>query len=212
MVIDYADNIIYGLDAGVFSLDNYTEFVSNDYEWTYEPGLFGDFGTGTTAILKNGNEIIDEYTILIYGDINGDSWYDGEDAFLANLIANGLLTEENIPKCMWQAADCNHDGTIDKIDVDLLIDAGLRKDNIGQNITQPELVNQTAYIEYAAIIDQSPNILLVESDRSDEPDKPNKSDKPNEPVAPVEKITFPDLFELIFKIIIKFFSLVLHIF
>ncbi len=154
MTVDYADNVAYGLAAGVDSLENYTQVVADSCEWSYESGQYG-FGTGSKAILKKGDETVGEYTILIFGDVNGDGWYDADDAFLVNLMANGLLTEDKLPDYMWKAADCNHDGLINEFDVELLMGAGVRRNDIDQNADQSELATQTAYIAYASLIDQS---------------------------------------------------------
>ncbi len=163
MVVDYASNTIYGLSPGINSLEGYTDIVADGYEWTYTPGQFGGFGTGTKAILKNGDETIAEYTLLIYGDLNGDGWYDGEDAFLTNLIVAGMFTQDNLPDYMWKAADCNHDDVIDETDVDLLMGAGVKLNDIDQNATLSELAAQSAYIEYMSIISQSAGLEVEDT-------------------------------------------------
>ena len=160
---DSTDSYIYGFAPGITSLDDYTEILVDGYEWTYQLGQFGGFGTGTKATLKNGEETVAEYIILIYGDLNGDGWYDADDAFLTNLIVAGLLTQENLPDYMWEAADCNHDGEINKTDVDLLMGAGVKLNDIDQNTALSELAAQSAYIEYMSIISQSAGLEVEDT-------------------------------------------------
>ena len=199
MVVDYADGIVYGLDAGIDSLDGYTEFIFDGYEWIYDEGQYG-FGTGTVATLKNGDEIIAEYTVVIFGDIDGNGWYDANDAFIVNMIVSGLLPQENLPDYMLTAADCNHDGEINELDFDLLINASVLLDDVDQSATQPELATQSAYIEYMSIIDQS---VSLEVD-----DTAPETDKTVEPAGPAEDFDFGSFLAKLFLFIRKIFNLV----
>ncbi len=207
MVVDYANNIVYGLDAGVNSLDIYTNIIADGYEWTYTPGQFGGFGTGTKATLKKGDTTVAEYTILIYGDLNGDGWYDGEDAFLANLIVKGMLKQADLPDYMWKAADSNHDGEINEADVDLLMGAGLKKNDIDQNASQSELSTQAAYIEYMSIIDQSagPDIE-PDTDETQQGTTTPETNETVEPDEPAEDSYFGIFISKVFLFIRKIFN------
>ncbi len=153
-VVDAENGYIFGLDVGLNSISDYVELTDTSCSLEYDT-LTGEVGTGSiTNIIRNGT-IVDSYTVIIYGDVNGDGWYDAEDAFLVNLMVNGLLTEDKLPDYMWTAADCNHDGVINEFDVALLMGAGVRRNDIDQNADQSELATQTAYIAYASLIDQS---------------------------------------------------------
>ena len=116
---------------------------------------YSKLGTGSKAILMHESEPVQEYTVFIYGDVNGDGWYDGNDAFLVNLIVNGMLSSNDVSEYAWRAADCNHDGIINELDVDLLAGAGLLLDRVNQNGTPEELEENAFYIEYMGLIDQS---------------------------------------------------------
>ena len=153
-VLNDASGLIYGLSAGIDSIDEYTQIELDGYYWDYTPARYG-FGTGSTALLTNGEDVIDGYTVVIFGDINGDGWYDGNDAFLVNLIVAGMLDRDDVGEAIWTAADCNHDGVIDELDVDLLTGAGLLLNKVDQSATQTELAENADYIEYAMLIDQS---------------------------------------------------------
>lgn len=153
--VDYLTGVISGIKAGEVSLEPYVELVDEAYSWSYENG--GRLGTGTRAFLKNGDEVVGEYTILLYGDINGDGWYDGEDAVLANCLVNNMLSIDSLGDVCYAAADCNHDGVTDVSDIRLLRDAGTLLASVDQTKTAEVLFeSSSAYTEYLDVIDQSP--------------------------------------------------------
>lgn len=153
--VNYLTGVISGIKAGEVSLEPYVELVDEAYSWSYENG--GRLGTGTKAFLKNGDEVVGEYTILLYGDINGDGWYDGEDAVLANCLVANMLTKESLGITRYMAADCNHDGVTDVSDIRLLREAGTLLASVDQTKTAEVLFeSSSAYTEYLDVIDQSP--------------------------------------------------------
>ena len=92
----------------------------------------------------------------MFGDVNGDGWYDGTDAITVSMIANGMLSREQVGEAVWMAADCNHDGVINQADVDLLNQAGVLLANVDQTKSPEELLETSAeYNEYLNLIDQS---------------------------------------------------------
>lgn len=168
VLIDFTTNTISGFNAGETSLGNYTTVVNDNYAWNYETDN-DRIGTGSKAILKDGNTVIGEYTILVYGDTNGDAWYDGQDAIIVDCIANGMLDEDNVSSVVYKAADCNHDGIIDALDVALLNEAGTLVKNIDQSETVEILLETSSdYIEYIELIDQSPEIDIDAPIKQDE--------------------------------------------
>lgn len=156
-VIDYTKGYIFGLRAGLDSLDGYVSFSDENCNIKYEPSSSG-FGTGVKAIVSYEDNAFAEYTVVIFGDIDGNGWYDADDAFLANLMATGAITRGELPGYMWKAADCNHDGTVDELDVELLMGAGVKKNDIDQDSDPVNLVSQSAYIEYSMLIDQTAGV------------------------------------------------------
>ena len=206
MAVDYANNIVYGVNAGVDSLDGYTSIVADGYEWTYTETKNG-FGTGTKAVLKSGDETVAEYTVLIFGDINGDGWYDGEDAFLVNLIFNGILDKDDVGEVIWTAADCNHDGVIDESDVDLLTGAGLLLNKVDQSATQTELAENADYIEYAMLIDQSAGMTPGITPDVDDSQQ-DTTDTNATPEQPADEINIEAILTTIFDFIKKLFTFV----
>ena len=155
VTIDYTTGVISGIKAGEVSLESYVDLVDEAYSWSYEND--GRLGSGTKAYLKNGEEVIGEYRVLLYGDINGDGWYDGEDAVLVNCLVNGMLSKESLGDVSYLAADCNHDGVTDAGDIRLLREAGTLLASIDQTETAEVLFESSSvYTEYLDIIDQSP--------------------------------------------------------
>ena len=210
---------VFGLKAGLKSLDGYFETVSEDITF-YAIASDSRFGSGSVVRVQYNGNTADVYKTILFGDVNGDGWYDAEDAFLVNLIVAGLLTEDKLPAYMWKAADCNHDGVINEFDVELLMGAGVRKNDIDQNAAQAELVTQTAYIEYASLIDQSagmyPDIApMPDMDDIDQGTTPPETNETVEPDGPVSEdhmdfeVIFTNIFEFIKKILSLIFSFII---
>lgn len=196
VTLDYITGVISGIKAGDVSLEPYVELVDEGYSWSYENS--GRLGSGTKALLMNGEEIIGEYTILLYGDVNGDGWYDGEDAVLVSCLANGMLSKESVVEVCYTAADCNHNGYIDSNDIKMLNEAGLLIASVDQTLS-PEVLFETssAYTEYIDIIDQSP--VSVEEENSK-----------NETESENTKISF-NIFEILIELIKEFFDVLFRI-
>ncbi len=128
-VIDYDKNIIYGIEQNLSSLDTYIKTSESGLTVSYDTAVIG---TGTAVNVSENGEVIETYTAVLFGDVNGDGRYDGEDAVIVNCIVNGMLSKEQIGEAEYMAADCNHDDVTDENDVDMLIDAGLLLENIRQ--------------------------------------------------------------------------------
>lgn len=159
--IDYDTGIITGLSSNLTSLDGYIEITDDSCSLKYET-----LGTDAIVYLTRNDEVIDAYTVVLFGDVNGDGWYDGQDAVLVNMIANGMLTREQVGEAVWMAADCNHDGKIDQADVDLLNQAGLLLSSVDQTKSAEELFETSSeYNEYLNLIDQS---VEVNEDKSEQ--------------------------------------------
>ena len=148
-VIDYEKNLITGIQVNLNSLTPFIQVTDDTCSLQYQ-----SIGTGKEVYLTRDNEIVDTYTIVVFGDVDGNGWYDGTDAFYVNCIVNGLLTKDDVGDAVWLASDCNHDGKIDQADVSLLESAGLLLADVDQTATIAELESNSAYQEYIGIIDQ----------------------------------------------------------
>jgi hypothetical protein len=127
-------------------------------------------GTGTKiSVMDNTTgKVVKKYELVIFGDINSDGWYDGQDAVYVDAIISGLLTEEIIGGARMLAADCTHDGNITKHDMDILTKAGLLLNSIDQNKTIEELQTMSEWNEYVSLISQEPEIVEPEDTEPEE--------------------------------------------
>ena len=167
--LDFETNIITGFEAGSTSIDDYLSVEDDAYTFNCKDDVIG---TDTVITLTYGEVPISEYIAVIFGDVNGDGWYDGTDSIIVSCLANGLLTQGSVSEAVYMAADCNHDGTVDSFDVALLEKAGLLLANVDQSKSKDELATDSDYIEYLDLIDQTPE----EEENSDTNDEP-ESDK-----------------------------------
>lgn len=187
--IDYATGIITGLSSNLNSLDNYIEVTDESCELKYDK-----LGTDSIVYLTRNDEVIDAYTVVLFGDVNGDGWYDGRDAVTVSMIANGMLSREQVGEAVWMAADCNHDGKIDQADVDLLNQAGLLLSSVDQTKPTEELLKTSSeYNEYLNLIDQSVEV---------------KSDEPEQESPETQK---PSLLEFLLTTIWNYIKLILSL-
>lgn len=148
--IDFNTGIITGLASNLDSLDKYIELSDDSCELKFET-----LGTDSIVYLTRDDEIIDAYTVVVFGDVNGDGWYDGMDAMIVKCIAAGMLSKDDVGEAVWIAADCNHDGVIDDSDVELLEQAGVLLANVDQSKNNEELLETSSvYNEYLNLIDQ----------------------------------------------------------
>lgn len=94
--------------------------------FVYTPRADG-LGTGTTVeLVRNADsKVMAVFTIIIFGDIDGDGLADARDACLADMLACGMLTQSDVGDAAYFAADANHDGLVDAEDAFLLEQAGL---------------------------------------------------------------------------------------
>ena len=175
-IIDNENKFVYGVDAGLNTINDYVytaegydiagccssfstdlRTFANVHNYTISEfsGNLG-YGTETRINVLDGNKIIDTYTVVIFGDVNGDGWYDGMDAIIVSCLANGMLTKDDVTEAQYFAADCNHDGIIDDADVQLLEQAGVLLASIDQSKSEEELLEtSSAYVEYMNLIEQS---------------------------------------------------------
>ncbi len=89
-------------------------------------------GTGCQVVLKNNGTILETSTVLVYGDIDGDGYVDGNDAFFTNMITDGVLLTSSLAEPNALAADANRDGLVDDLDAQLLMDCGIFAASVSQ--------------------------------------------------------------------------------
>ena len=149
------NSLISGLAPGMTFEDFRSNYINSDADVTFSRND-GKIGTGEKITVNYDDETQVEFECLIYGDVDGDGIYDAQDAFIVNCIANGILTREKIGETKYMAADCNHDGEVNSIDVMILEQAGLLLSEIEQSESSEETAQQQSYLDYLDLIDQSP--------------------------------------------------------
>ena len=191
VTLDAEHNFISGFEAGFNSFDEYLkeEYVNN-YSCTY-------YGTNGTLSVYKDDAAIGIFTVIIYGDVNGDGWYDGSDSVIVNCLANGILSREQVGEAVYAAADSNHDYAIDENDVALLEQAGLLLANVDQSKTPAELFEDAVFSEYINLITQSP--VTAEKTVETAPTDTTPADEP---------VVTQTLFQQIMDFIIHIFNLI----
>jgi len=121
-IINCLDNFVYGLTPGITSLENYA-VTAPGYILEYVTTVNG-FGTGTVVNVTLNGATIESYTIVIYGDVNGDGNIDSIDAGKIVDYQNYIITWDPVnDAAKRKAADLNGDGNIDSIDAGIAVDA-----------------------------------------------------------------------------------------
>ncbi len=125
--VDNEDKYIYGVDEGLADLDSYVRVINGDLEYTETTN---GFGTGTKIdVVNTAGEVVDTYTLVIFGDVNGDGVVDGQDSvFIWMIIWSGDTTEN----AYTFAADVNKDGVINEVDVQIVEEVGLLNATVEQ--------------------------------------------------------------------------------
>lgn len=165
--LSQSKNVLYGIAPGLTSLDDYFTIYNSNISLEYN-NKFDRIGTGSEVVFSRDGSSLESYTVLLFGDINGDGWYDAQDAVLAELLANGMLTCEQVGELAYLAADCNFDGAIDQADVELLNQAGALLSGINQTLPTKETLETAAYKEYSEFIVQAPTTDKTEDNTTEE--------------------------------------------
>lgn len=167
-IVNNKDKYIYGFDQDFYSQEE-REMWGDDFYFYFsmyfgaptagdtmlaEPTEAG-YGTGTKVQIASdpdgdGKYDIDTtYTLIMFGDINGDSFIDGQDAVVMRTYAASMLRVKGYNQYLNYAGDLNKDGTIGASDAKSVENAGLYKETIDQRPATEEeytfidLVNET---------------------------------------------------------------------
>ena len=143
------DDVIGGITCGLTSLNKYFT-LSDGFSLRYGSSVIG---TGTEIELIYSEKCVYTFKALLYGDVNGDGFYDGEDSFIVLLMLWDKLDKSNTDYLYFEAADANRNGGVDENDMQLLQQAGLLLEKVEQSSSSQ--VSQDSYEEYLSLIDQS---------------------------------------------------------
>ncbi len=145
------DDIVRGLSCSLNDTDDY--LVASEGFYIYcEDSIVG---TGSAINVVYNNNIVFSYKALIYGDLNGDGFYDGEDSLIASFMLWGHLTSENTEAFYFEAADVNRSGTVDITDIETLQQAGLLLAEVPQTNDGAIETDSIEWEEYTLLIDQT---------------------------------------------------------
>lgn len=152
---------IYGIESPT-SAASADERFNRGYASVNIQPTCGYLGTGSVITLTYDGRT-KQYETVTFGDINGDGWYDGQDAAIAACIKSGMLSESDVGGAAYIAADCNHDGAIDEDDIEIMNQAGVLLTYIDQTKSEEELLaTSSVYVQYLNLIDQNPVIIEEE--------------------------------------------------
>lgn len=118
-IIDSRNMLIYNIAPESLDVYSFLDVASLNY-W-YDCVSTGSYiGTGALVEVYDGDHLVATYTILLYGDINGDGSINSTDsaeitAYLAG--TSSLIQEGNI---YFKAADVNFDGVVNEADAALI--------------------------------------------------------------------------------------------
>ncbi|MBQ8574641.1 MAG: hypothetical protein IJ447_01155 [Clostridia bacterium] len=85
-------------------------------------------------------DIDTQYTMILFGDVNGDSFIDGQDAVVMRAYAASMLRTGTSTRHIKYAADLDFSGTIGAADAKIAENAGLKKATVDQR--PAELANE----------------------------------------------------------------------
>ncbi len=158
-IIDHKNKYIYGFDQDFYSQEE-REMWGDDFYFYFsmyfgaptagdtmlaEPTDAG-YGTGTKVQIASdpdgdGSYDIDTtYTLVMFGDVSGDSFIDGQDAVIMRAYAASMLRVKGYNQYIAFAGDLNDDGTIGTSDAKSVENAGIYKETISQRPDTGEVV------------------------------------------------------------------------
>jgi|GEM_PF-738078 hypothetical protein len=128
-VIDRDNGTIYGLEPGISREEFESNFVSvgNGYSLQYSADVIG---TGTVVtVLDENDEVVETYTIVIFGDISGDGAISAVDALMALKAASGALELSEIKQ---MAGNVDGNANVSSVDALDILHCSTGKKNINQ--------------------------------------------------------------------------------
>lgn len=129
--IDISTGFIYGFEQGLDSLDGYISLSDPQCTCQYVNSK-DKIGTGTQLNIYKDGTVREVYTVILFGDVNGDGFIDAMDATIVTCLVKGKLSESDLTEAELLAADCNHDGTVNEWDITLMQKAGVFRNQIEQ--------------------------------------------------------------------------------
>lgn len=112
-VVDSANKYVYGVAAGTPAADYFEATNGGTLEWAVGDATSED-GTGATVTLKDASgAVVDTYTLIVFGDLNGDGNVDSTDSAT---IMQSVARIAELTEIQTFAGDLNADGNCDSTD------------------------------------------------------------------------------------------------
>ena len=138
--------------------------------------------------------VVKTYTVVVFGDVNGDGIYDGRDATMVSMIIGGMITPDAAVKL---AADCNHDGVINSDDLMLLEEAGVMLSSVAQ---KDEIKTSSIFAEYSSLISQDVETDEPAAEEEEKTEEVSGEENTEQPVKPTFSL------KKLFETIVSFFG------
>lgn len=115
VISDSKRGYIYGLDEGYADIASYVTVTEGTGSAEFVPTALGN-GTGSVLnIYTIRGALYKSYTIILFGDVNGDCKINGEDSVIVSCIENGM---GEYADCVKFAADTDFDDAVGQSDID----------------------------------------------------------------------------------------------
>ena len=120
-VINSENGFIYGLKIGVTEWEIVDEYIQVVGKAHLEFEYVAYVGTGTIVRLVSDvtGEVLETYTIVIFGDLNGDGLVNNQDIVIAKSM-NAQTTDSQISDAVAFAADLFEDGSVNNSDITIM--------------------------------------------------------------------------------------------
>lgn len=120
-VINRTNNYIYGVSSSTLSIENIIS-IKSGYSVVCVP-VQNTLGTGTKVNVYFEGNIVESYTIIIFGDVTGDGNIGSPDADRIIDYTNWVYEwDATADGAYLRAADVNGDGVVDAVDADIIIE------------------------------------------------------------------------------------------
>ena len=129
-VIDKKNGLIYGLEEGLYDIEDFVDYKGGTLEYTES---LNGFGTGTVVNFMVNGAVYESYTIIVFGDLTGDGVIDTFDTVLLAEFANYDREIEEGSATAIAADIANSDSVVDTYDLAKLYAV------VNHDITIPQL-------------------------------------------------------------------------
>lgn len=143
-VVDEENLVVYGLEAGILSANDMRTKVSatGGSKLRVQQSEGGGFGTGAQISLTLNSEVVKTYTVVLFGDVDGDGDFTVVDVARTSLYASSKLTVPSTAVFMSADISIPQDYEIGFPDIGRISNVASSKVSLDQ--TNPFAVEETA--------------------------------------------------------------------